>query len=82
MVREAVKWMQMGLPLQCFKIVLYSKTPNKLSEKEKSCVGVFKEIRAQVQQKNTIPKVSLILMFQMLEGGGLKIHYVMYKYVG
>lgn len=59
MLTLAVEWMQMGLPLQLFKIVVYSRCPNDPSEMEQDCVQVFKKMKNKIEEHRakSVPRV-------------------------
>ena len=58
MVNSAAIWMKMGLPLQCFKIVVYAKNPKKVGQREQGCVEVFSTLKKKIEKITAMPKVS------------------------
>ncbi|GFN81164.1 collagen alpha-6(vi) chain [Plakobranchus ocellatus] len=47
MVDVACHWIKAGLPLKCLKLVLYSRNPNELSEKDELCIKFFKRLKSE-----------------------------------
>ncbi len=66
MVTSAVTWMQIGLPLQCLKIVLYVKKGKKIGIKAKSAIEVFQTLKTKIEKKTTILKVGYVTFSEVL----------------
>ena len=65
MVKLSVQWMQMGLPLQLLKIVVYSRCPDDPQEREQGCVQVFNKMKEKAEMarnKGTTFRVCLHLV--------------------
>ena len=62
-MKLAVSWMQIGLPLQLLKIVVFSHYPDDPQEMKQECVQVFKELKQKIeaQRENAIPRVSTVI---------------------
>ena len=50
MMKVAVGWMRMGLPLQLFKIVVYARNPTKLGPAEKEAIGNFEMMKKSIER--------------------------------
>ncbi|ELT94093.1 hypothetical protein CAPTEDRAFT_227952 [Capitella teleta] len=60
MVKVAVGWMLLGLPLQLLKIIIYSPTPRKPSKEDQSLITVFQKLKKSIENAPLVipePKV-------------------------
>ena len=57
MVMVSSGWIRLGLPLQVFKIVVYSKNPQKLSESDTDLISIFQDLKASLEKAPMIVKV-------------------------
>ncbi len=56
MLEAAVNWIRAGLPLKCFKIVVYG-NPNRIIGEDKEVVAIFQQLKQKFEKLECKPQV-------------------------
>ena len=59
LVVSAASWMRMGLPLRCFKIVLYAQNVAQLNSTDRECQQVFQTLKVKQESIPIMYSVSM-----------------------